>query len=391
MSDARKRQEPGPPARLARRLIPMLALLAMGCRAEAPEHGPWTEVADSTSTRRLVESPALCTDCVRLDEVVAIGNAEGPGILVSNTLGFRDRAGNYWIGQDGPIRVFDPGGRFVRDVGRRGEGPMEFRFPLPFHEDDAGNLHAVDLQNPRISVITPGLTLDRTVRLPGIPHSLAVLPGGRYVVGMGVSMGDARGHPIHVLSRSGEVLHSFGGSGQGSSVIHGFGAGRVLAVDAEGRIFSAHQSRYRIEVWTDHGRRIIGFEGPRLNPYDERPPVPLSRENPPDDRIFGLRLDEARRLWVASLRLREDWYERSEQIVLPGGRRALEPVDGDQAAWFLGRIEVIDLERGGIIARSDHDAQTLTFLGDGLIIGPSQTGEGIPKLGVWRAGYDEPR
>src|SRR5690606_3603555 len=130
MSDARKRQEPGPPARLARRLIPMLALLAMGCRAEAPEHGPWTEVADSASTRRLVESPALCTDCVRLDEVVAIGNAEGPGILVSNTLGFRDRAGNYWIGQDGPIRVFDPGGRFVRDVGRRGEGPMEFRFPL---------------------------------------------------------------------------------------------------------------------------------------------------------------------------------------------------------------------------------------------------------------------
>lgn len=71
----------------------------------------------------------------------------------------RDSLGNYWVGQEELIKVFDAQGEFLRAVGRRGEGPMEFGRAWPTHVDASGRVHVVDTDNRRISVIDQSFTL----------------------------------------------------------------------------------------------------------------------------------------------------------------------------------------------------------------------------------------
>src|SRR5262245_7574293 len=80
-----------------------------------------------------------CKTCaLQLSPVVRIGSAEdsaGFGLTASVVL---TRRGQFLVSSGtfvGQVFVYDRNGRFVRSIGRRGEGPGEFKSTLTLHVD----------------------------------------------------------------------------------------------------------------------------------------------------------------------------------------------------------------------------------------------------------------
>ena len=348
-----------------------------------------TTLQDSTTTVDILET-AACTSCITVERVVALGDTAGPGYINWSRYATVDDSGNYWVGQqqEGVVKVWDAEGRFLRQLGRRGDGPMEFQRPAPVRTDGEGRVHVFDLDIGRETVVNADFSYhsDRSI-YPGYAH-LAVPLGedGRYLLNMGTSRAGLVGIPLHIVDVSG-VLHSFdrmaGLDAPGSSP-------RVLAVDRQKRIYSAHPYYYLIQIWSESGRRILGLRGPRLN--DREPSrEPRSPDNPPRNGMYAMQVDDQQRLWVVSSTRKDDWQDHMEYRVMPSGRIAYGPIDDDMKAIFEMRIDLIDLASGSLIATGRHDALFEAFAGDGLIIETVENERAYPQMVVWRLGFDADR
>ena len=349
-----------------------------------------TTLQDSTATVDILETAAACKSCITVERVVALGDTTdtaGPGYINWSRYATVDDSGNYWVGQqqEGVVKVWDAEGRFLRQIGRRGDGPMEFQRPAPVRTDSEGRVHVFDLDIGRETVVNADFSYhsDRSI-YPGYAH-LAVPLGedGRYLLNMGTPRAGLVGIPLHIVDVSG-VIHSFdrmaGLDAPGSSP-------RVLAVDRQKRIYSAHPYYYLIQIWTESGRRILGLRGPTLNerePSRER----LSPDNPPRNRMYAMQVDDRQRLWVVSSARKDDWQDHMEYRVMPSGRIAYGPIDDDMKTIFEMRIDLIDLATGSLIATRRHDALFEAFVGDGLVIETVENERAYPRMLVWRLGFD---
>ena len=377
---------------LHRPVIPSLPLAAAlvgwlpGC--DAPDASrDLTTLRDSTATVDIIESAATCTSCITVERVVALGDTAGPGYVNWSRYATVDDAGNYWVGQqqESVVKVWDAEGRFLRQIGRRGDGPMEFQRPAPVRTDSEGRVHIIDLDTGRETVVNPDFSFHSDELLdPGFSH-LAVPLGddGRYLLNRDRMTTQMVAMPLHIVDGS-DILHSFGG-------VAGLDAPgntpRVLAVDRQQRIYSARSDDYLIQVWNENGRRILGLRGPRLN---DRAPSrePWSPDNPPPNRLYAMQVDDQRRLWVIGSARKDDWRDRMEYRVMPNGRVAYGPVDDDMKAIYEMRIDLIDLASGTLIATGRHHALVDGFVGDGLVIETVENERNYPQIVVWRLGFD---
>ena len=377
-------------------LAPLLAGMAgsiLGCNSSDSTPSDWRDARDSTGFRTLVESPTICRDCIVLERVAVLGDTAGPGYIEWTQNVTRDSLGNYWVGQrDGP-KVFDSAGNFLRQVGRAGQGPMEFRRIVRMHTDRDGRVHILDSDNIRETVVGPDFQLYEENRIFGFgsyPAS-APLPGReRYVLNMFHMTADRGGLPLHVVEGS-EILYSFGEPiDEASPRLSQNKARRRVAADRSGYIFSAEYLEFGVEAWTGTGRRVTGFVGPKL--AEEKPVSgPLSAERPPPSMLMAIQPDEAQRLWVVSSGPRDDWLENFRDVERPNGRVGLEPIDDDPRATYIVRIDVIDLDRALIIASSERNELIGAFIGDGLGLEIRYTEIGIPQAFVWSLALKEPR
>ena len=370
-------------------LAVVLAVWLSGC--DAPD-SPRDLAArrDSTATVDILETAATCRNCITVERVVALGDTAGPGYINWSVYAAMDDSGNYWVGQqqEGVVKVWDAEGRFLRQIGRRGDGPMEFHRPAPVRTDSEGRMHIVDLDTGRETVVNADFSYssDRSI-YPGYAH-LAVPLGeeGRYLLSMGTPRAGLVAMPLHIVDGP-DVLHSFG---RMAGLDAPGNAPRVLAVDRQQRIYSARPGDYLIQVWNESGRRILGLRGPRLN---EREPSrePWSPDNPPRNRIYAMQVDDRQRLWVIGSARKDDWRDRMEHRVLPNGRVAYVPVDDDSRAIFEMRIDLIDLASGSLLATRRHHALLEAFVGDGLVIENVETERVYPQMVVWRLDFDATR
>ena len=330
---------------------------------------------------------ALCEDCLEFAHVTRLGGDwDSPGFLAdAGTMEdiVRDSLGNYWVGQNEEIKVFDPEGTFLKTVGRRGEGPMEFDRPAPMHTDAQGRVHVFDNGNLRISVIDEDLTLVEEKRLPTWISSKAPLDDGeRYVVQ--IDDPEHAGMPLHIIEGS-DILKSFGAwdepgarsgglPGDGSSQLH-------LAVSPDGNIFAARRFDYAFAAWSRDGSRLGMLEGrPELNEHGFSPGPP-SPDNPLPNLLGKIHMDADGLLWVSLAIRRPDWLENL--MAAASGDGSLEPAQGDITRIYHGRVDVIDLGACTRIASESRD-QMLIFLDDRTVFGYDVTEVGAPALDVWR-------
>lgn len=355
-----------------------------GCESSRSQRRDWTNVTDSVEVRIVVESPTICAACIVLERVAVLGDTKGPGFVEWTQYVTRDSLGNYWVGQNGPAKLFDSTGAFVREVGRPGGGPMEFGSSSPVYSDANSRVHILDPINLRATVVGPNDELYAESRLPRYFNTaIAVSDGAAYLLNVFMPTSEAIGFPLHIVEGS-EIRHSFGvAPSEKTPPLNPFNSRRVLAGDASNHVFSAPFYEYFVEVWTTNGRRVTGFKGPTLN---DKPPVPGSStlENPPPNQLWAIRVTTDSLLWIVTSWLKPDWRDRVEEIVRPNGSVGIRAFDDDPRFLFTSRIEVINLNSASIVARDNGEELITAFVGDGLGLETRYLDDGTPQLNIWR-------
>ena len=213
----------------------------------------------------VVSGQVTCGDCViTLDTVVTIGGLSGPGLHVIDRFSgvAVDRRGRFLINGSGPpeISVFDSTGKFLRTVGRRGEGPGEYR-SIRHIAVGPQYIHVFDFRAGR-TMLDHDFAVVRTDRFPGAIDYSVVRSDDEVVFAADVPTPESVGHQLHVLRPSGELV-SYGYEGRRVSIP--FDGPVVLGV-GHGR-----QRRYRVDIAQLHqparalgvGARTQGRQGVR--------------------------------------------------------------------------------------------------------------------------------
>lgn len=150
------------------------------CGGDAQPGGGWAGTVDPLANGAvLVSNPdqGIWRDGEgwQLVEELRIGSAEAEGPELFGRVHdlARDELGRIYVadGQANEIRVFGPGGEFIRTLGREGAGPGEFAFIGGLDWGPEGNLWVMDFRNARLSVYdTTGAFLTTRQRPPGFMY-----------------------------------------------------------------------------------------------------------------------------------------------------------------------------------------------------------------------------
>ena len=357
--------------------------LALVIACAPDDAGPAASFAEGC----VLNTANVCDDCLVLEHEFQIGSVAGPG-FISGRGGedqiVRDGSGNYWLGQRDYINVYDPDGEFIRTVGRKGEGPMEFERAYPFHADAGGHVHIWDPHNLRVSIVSPEFALVDEKPLSGVQINdmMALDDGKLYVMQMWSSDPANPGQPLHIVDGR-EVLVSFGAEyGPGDDPLDFNPVDeRYAAAAPDGSIMVAHREEYRIEAWSRDGQLLGSLTGPDLeNTAFE--PGEVTAENPLPNFLTDLHVDASGRVWVSQLLRRPDWVERSEEDPQGG----LMPAGMDILNWFRSRVDLVDVETCTLLASHEQDPFFLDFVEDGLVADVEFSPEGAPLINLKRIG-----
>ncbi len=333
----------------------------------------------------VVPDTLACATCsLIVSVVVELGDREGPGIVGEQAEIDRSDDGDYYVSslvQDGRLLRFSPDGVFRDAIGRPGEGPGEYVWPV-LVGGVADALTILDIRRFRLTTIRGGAIA--TIRLPLVVDDHAVLPDGRHIYnGFGYEP-DQFGQPLHLYDEaSGRVTHSFGGEG-----VRSFQAGepptevrRRVAPAADGQIWAASWTRYRVDKWSPDGDRIIRIErdAPWFRPWEEGPGLP--REFEPLPVILGVR-DWGNSLLMVVVNVADaDWRPLPPARVVQG-HELTSAAQYEQL--FDTVIEVLDTRSGTVLARTRVDENALGLVGrDGFYSYADHSDLGEPRYVVW--------
>ena len=112
-----------------------------------------------------------------------------------------DAAGRLYVfdGQAERIFVVDAGGSLIREVGREGEGPGEFRLPVDFVALEDGRVAVADLEHRAYHLFDANGDFERMVRMGGDPQTTAI---GTHTAlrGTDAMVTSRRGGPMSMMS-----------------------------------------------------------------------------------------------------------------------------------------------------------------------------------------------
>ncbi len=102
-------------------------------------------------------APAEKPETIQLEEKWRIGGYDDEEIFGVITAIIADDAGNFYMldSQLNEIKVYSPGGEYLRTIGREGEGPGEFRGAFNIFLMPDGNIGVLQAFPPKIVVLTP--------------------------------------------------------------------------------------------------------------------------------------------------------------------------------------------------------------------------------------------
>ena len=348
----------------------------------------WTLSGDSRGRYLVRDAEELCTTCARLEELAVLGDMVGDGFIQWSRVATQDSLGRYWIGQGESLKVYDSAGRFLREVGRRGEGPREFGRVAFAHADSAGRVHVLDPRNTRESVFDATFALMEERRLPvrfASLYSVAAL-NGDYVVNSWVTSPEGIRLPVHLI-RGEEVVRSFGMS-DATGPFDAFRSLRIVAARSDGVIAAAQRFDYAVEMWDSSGSRLVDLHHEeRLNEVEVRQGRYNLTDHPMPHEVIAVRLDDADRLWVLFRMMRDGWERHYEPREYPDGLGIRQLPNSTFDSIYESRLDVIDLQSGMVVARAQLPGAFETFVGNGLLLQYREL-PNAEQLAVWRVTID---
>ena len=332
------------------------------------------------------DAPACATCVLDISAVVELGDREGPGIVGEQAYVSHSDDGDYYVSsvlQEGRLLRFSPAGVFQDAIGRTGEGPGEYTWPVLL-KGSADNLSILDIGHypNRLTTIRGGEVA--TWSLPFVVGTWAVLPDGRYVFSAASFAPDLIG-PVHVYDEASRgITRSMGDEGvrvdrsPRSRVV----LTRRVAAAADGNIWAAHENRYRIDKWSPDGDPLVRIErdAPWFQPWEAWPGVDYEVRPPPA--IVGVG-DWGEGLLMVVVRLADaDWRPiRPTRNPLPGHEATMPAQENE---LYDTMIEVLDTRSGTVLGRTQVDGRVVGLVGrDGFYSYAEHSELGESKYIVW--------
>lgn len=334
-----------------------LCFLAAPARSDQPRQVPCQRPEPRAfAPGEVVEIPDLGAPC-RLEvrdtgvQLLALvdGSRPDPGIQVR-----RDGRGRFYsagaFGFGNVITLWDDTGRFLKSLGREGDGPGEFsdRGMITIFVDHEDRLHVRD-GGFRWSVFSPEQEFLRSVSVP-----LASFQGGTAVLDIGLALTRSRDgeNYFQIVDSAGATHRAFGAIPRNL---------RPTRVDMERDIsyvggdsfwagpIAGSPDGYQLEEWGIDGelRRVFRRT---VDWFPSRDPTRLAEGDPPPTRVTLLHVDDSGLLYVYGLGPTGHW--RSPAAL---GRAPTEEEMDRMAHLFL---EVIDTKSGRLLASERNLART---------------------------------
>jgi hypothetical protein len=269
----------------------------------------------------------------------------------------------------GTLGAFDSAGRFTRVMGRKGNGPGEFRMAQWTRFASGDTLVVLDMMQNRLTVLSPLGVHVTDVKLPSFTLDFAVLPNGRYVINSTIGTAAAIGNRLHIVNSLGTVMASFGDNGRAVRPGSTRDVARRMAVGPR-TLFSIPFNEYRIDEWSFEGSRIRAIERDAawFERYDDVPPGRFI-ERPPEPLVRGLQVDSQGLIYVFVGVPDPNWRRaatsagsrgRAATGDTSGGARSASPTPTNLTPSDLERfydtiVEVIDPLQGQLLVSARYD------------------------------------
>jgi hypothetical protein len=335
------------------------------------------------------EDRAACRECaVQVSSIATLGGASAPEIPGDLATVTRDRRGRFFvqsIHNRSNIFVYHPNGRFVKLIGRAGEGPGEFRRvrELMVWGD---TLFASDAALGRISSFsTDGEFLAARPFMPGTDGIVRLREG---LVAFGRSGApSAAGLPLHLVGDGRTIIRSFGASDVTVHPSDMFSIFRSIAPSSDTAVWAAAVNRYEITLWSPTGKALLTFV--RNVPWFPRWAKAGHREDVsrPVPRLECVREDGEGHLIVLLHVPRADWRPTAKA---PEGEMPILP-DYERKRYVDTVIEVVRIRDAKVIATTRLHDYLSCYLASGENLYTSRSEEDYgAAVHVWRIDLVQP-
>ena len=335
------------------------------------------------------EDFAACRGCiVQVGRLATLGTAkdrELPGDLATVA---RDRRGRFFvqsIHNRSNIFMYDRNGRFVKLIGRAGDGPGEFRRvrELKVWGD---TLFASDAAVGRITYLsTDGKVLGTRSFIPGT-DGIVRLRAGLVAFGRNSTPSGA-GLPLHLIGDGRTIIRSFGASDVTVHPSDHYSMFRSIAPSSDTAVWAAAVNRYEITLWSPSGKALRTLT--RSAPWFPRWSDAGYREDisRPVPRLECVREDGKGNL-IALLHIpRSDWKATTRR---PPGEMPLL-ADYERKKYVDTVVEVIRIADAKLIARRTIHDYLSCYLssGENLYTSRNADDDGA-AVHVWRIDLIQP-
>ncbi|GAF75344.1 unnamed protein product, partial [marine sediment metagenome] len=175
-----------------------------------------------------------------------------------------DATGNMYILDTGNKRIqkLNPEGKFIKTIGRQGQGPGEFQSPHSLDIDKADNLYVHDPRAMRIQVLTSDGKMKRLIKFTKfsegqirLTRSELIVMGGR--IGLRDLMQNKKPKLLEIVSQDGNIKKRFGEMRDYKDLNVNSRANNFnLDSDADGNIYISFIYQNRIEKYSHDGMRL---------------------------------------------------------------------------------------------------------------------------------------
>jgi len=220
------------------------------------------------------------------------------------------------------IKVYDSSGKYLRSVGRKGNGPGEFDIPVYMDLSSDGRIFLLDGRNYRVTILDTAGNHLGGFRVEGYHSSMITDGMNRLYFAKRSRKGSLQDLPITKdlqeiendviifrTNNSGENMFQFGPfrgekerirrAGEDSYLSTSPAYSIVWTVDREGKLYQGFNQHYRINVFDTDGNQLFAFGReytPVINKRYTGKPIQL-KYHPPYKPVSGV-LDEDSNFWI---------------------------------------------------------------------------------------------
>lgn len=297
-----------------------------------------------------------CAGCVISQSLqTRLGASSDPDALVYGTpihlVELNDGALVLFTSAGGPPTVYDSGGAFLRKIGRKGQGPLEFLLPSLALEVPGDSLLVLDPGQDRALVVA-GNSGSRTIsRLPSVLQ-MDVLRWPLAISVAHIRTPEAVARPFHVLDFSGSAVVKTASFGSDDTEQRAWSPPEKWSVDAQddSLFWAVGGSDYSLELWNVKRGRMVQLHRP-LSEYDPENRFGVGNpRTPPPAKVVSALVDDEGLIWVLLHVPRGDWQRAWQDVpISPRGEISLSRVPQMPLDLYQTRVDVIDPEAGALV------------------------------------------